>query len=323
MDEKPLPPGKSGLPLIGQTLTFLKDEFRFVAENSETHGPIFRANVLGRKAVFLSGPEGTALFNDERYVQRAGGMPDFVEEIFGGKSLPLLDGDVHRARKQQVLGAFQRDAIESYVPLLQACIERWLARRQKGGEFQAAVQLKNLALEGIARTMLSIEPGPELDTIIDSFGVLTKGFAGLPISLPGTRFTRALAARDRILDLLRAQVERHRARDFGDGLSRVLTRTAADGSKISDENAVLELHHFNMAGYLVYCHICALLCELSRHADVRARLTAEVDSAGKGALTAAKLDGMPYLDCVVKELKRFTPLIPVQGVGLLFTFVIS
>lgn len=311
MDEKPLPPGKSGLPLIGQTLTFLKDEFRFVAKNTETHGPIFRANVLGRKAVFLSGPEGTALFNDENYVQRAGGMPDFVEEIFGGKSLPLLDGEVHRARKQQVLGAFQRDAIESYVPLLQACIERWLARRQKGGEFQAAVELKNLALEGIARTMLSIEPGPELDTIIESFGVLTKGFAGLPISLPGTRFTRALAARDRILELLRAQVRRHRKRDFGDGLSRVLARTAADGSKISDENAVLELHHFNMAGYLVYCHICALLCELSRHADVRARITAEVDAAGKGALTAAKLDAMPYLDCVVKELKRFTPLVPV------------
>ena len=29
----------------------------------------------------FSGPEGTALFNDERYVQRAGGMPDFVEEM--------------------------------------------------------------------------------------------------------------------------------------------------------------------------------------------------------------------------------------------------
>jgi cytochrome P450 len=74
---------------------------------------------------------------------------------------------------------------------------------------------------------------------------------------------------------------------------------------------VLELHHFNMAGYLVYCHICALLCELARHADVRARITAEVDAAGKGALTATKLDAMPYLDCVVKELKRFTPLVPV------------
>jgi retinoid hydroxylase len=314
-EKKPLPPGKTGLPLLGQTLSFLKDQFRFIDGGVAQHGPIFRSHVLGRNAVFLSGPEGTARFNDEADVQRAGGMPDFVEQFFGGKSLPLLDGDAHRARKQQVLGAFRREAIESYLPPMQAMIERWLEKLKNGGEFRAAQQFQRLALEAIARNMLSIEPGPELDTVIDSFAVLAAGFSGLPISLPGTRFTRALAARDRTFEVLRAAVRRHRERTYDDGLQRILDTVAGDGSRISDEDVVLELHHFNIAGYLIYTHFCALLVELHRSPEVRARLTAEVDAAAPrevtGPLTAAQLDGMKYLDQVVKELKRFTPFVPV------------
>ncbi len=309
---KPLPPGKTGLPFLGQTLTFLKDEFRFVAEGVATHGPIFRSNVFGRNAVILAGPEGTACFNNEADVQRADSMPGFVEQFFGGKSLPLLDGNTHRARKQQVLGAFSREALESYLPAMQAITERWLESLKNSGEFRAAEQFKNLALETIARNMMSIEPGPELTTIAESFKVLVAGFAGLPISLPGTRFTKALAARDRTFEVLRAAVKRHRDRSFNDGLSRVLDQASADGGKMSDDNAVLELHHFNIAGYLIYTHFCALLLELHRNSTVRARLQAEVDAAARsGALSIALLDGMVFLNEVVKEIKRFTPLIPV------------
>src|SRR6185369_12273083 len=97
------------------------------------------------------------LFNDESRVQRAGGMPEFVERFFGGRSLPLLDGDAHRARKQQVLGAFRREAIESYLPALQGVIERFLEKLKNGGEFRAPDQFKRLVLEAIARSILSIE----------------------------------------------------------------------------------------------------------------------------------------------------------------------
>src|SRR5438093_1472517 len=126
--DKPLPPGNTGLPLLGETLALLGDNYRFVSERVARHGPIFRSRVLGREAAFLAGAEGTAVFNDESLVQRAGGMPDFIERFFGGKSLPLLDGDTHRTRKQQVLAAFSRPALESYVPGMQATVERWLAR---------------------------------------------------------------------------------------------------------------------------------------------------------------------------------------------------
>ena len=43
-----LPPGDGpGLPILGQTLTMLKNGFAFVEEGARRHGPIFRARVFG------------------------------------------------------------------------------------------------------------------------------------------------------------------------------------------------------------------------------------------------------------------------------------
>jgi retinoid hydroxylase len=306
--EKPLPPGSSGLPLLGETLALLGDNYGFVRDRVAKHGPIFRSRVLGRDAAFLAGAEGTALFNDEDLVQRAGGMPDFIEQFFGGKSLPLLDGTTHRARKEQVMAAFSRAALESYVPGIEATVARWLARLAAGGEFRAADRFKTLALETIGKSIFGLDPGPELDIIIREFATLTAAFSALPIDLPGTKFRKALAAKERIFDVLRAVIRRHHETPHDDGLGRILAADSKDGKRISDDGALLEVHHFNLAGYLIYTLFCALLVELDRQPKLRERLAAEV-AAVKGPLDLATLDAMPLLNQVVREAKRFTPFV--------------
>src|SRR5262245_39382566 len=114
----PLPPGRSGLPLLGETLPFLKDGFGFIASRVATHGPVFRTHSLGRKAVVIAGPEASGRFIDP-VVQRAGSMPPHVQELFGGHSLPLLDGAQHLTRKAFVLEAFTREAMAFYLPVMQ------------------------------------------------------------------------------------------------------------------------------------------------------------------------------------------------------------
>src|SRR5258707_1089501 len=95
-DAKPLPPGRSGLPLLGETHLLLRDGFGFVEERARRYGPIFRTRILGRKTAVITGPEATALFIDSGKVQRSGSMPGHIQALFGGLALPVLDGDVHR-----------------------------------------------------------------------------------------------------------------------------------------------------------------------------------------------------------------------------------
>jgi len=39
----PLPPGEAGLPLIGETLAFVSDGYRFIDQRLSRHGPVRRA----------------------------------------------------------------------------------------------------------------------------------------------------------------------------------------------------------------------------------------------------------------------------------------
>ena len=310
-----LPPGRSGLPLLGETLGFAKNPFGFIERRLAEHGRVFRTHVLGRPTVVIAGPDATGRFIEPAAVMRAGSMPANIEAIFAGRSLPLLDSAEHRARKTLVLAGFSREALAAYLPAMQAiterAFERWAAAGRAGGEVRWLDELKRLSIEVICTTVIGMEPGDEMDRLREDYGVLTAGFTALPIDLPGTRYRRALRARDRILAVLERRVRERRAAPAGDGLGRMLSARTAEGVTLEDADAVLELHHVVIAGYIVFAELGAMVRQLTLHPDVRARLAAEVARAApSGALTPAGLAAMPALREVVMEVKRVTPIIP-------------
>ena len=304
MTTAPLPPGRSGLPLLGETLAFAKNPFRFLDERLAAHGRIFRTNVLGRKTVVVAGPEAAGRFIDGSVVMREGSMPPHVQELFGGRSLPLLDGDVHAARKNVVLQAFTREAMASYLPIIQSTIERSFAAWSGAGEIRWLDEMKRLAIEVICTTFAGLPAGEEMERLRSDYDVLTRGFATLPINLPGTPYRKALKARDRILAVLRRIVRERRAAPRDDGLSRIVK-----AGNVSDDDLALELHHIVVAGFIVYGELVAIVRQLTEHPDVRERL--KTDVAGSGPLTLETLASMHSLMQFVSEVKRLTPIVPV------------
>lgn len=308
---KPLPPGSTGLPLVGETLAFAKNPFQFIDERLAKHGRIFRTRVLGRDAAVISGPDAAGRFIDTRTVVRADSMPPHIQELFAGRSLPLLDGEVHRTRKSIVNQAFTRAAITAYLPQMQACVERAFGEWTRGGEIRWLDEMKRLAIEVICTNIIGLQPGAEMDALRRDYGTLTDGFATLPINLPGTRYRKALQARDRIMAFLRKTVRERRAAPTADGLSRILAGAALPGSAVGDDDIALELHHIVIAGFIVFAELGAMVLQLTQHPDVRAKLAAEIAATSSdGPITLEGLMKMPYLLQVVNETKRLTPIIP-------------
>ena len=309
--DSPLPPGRTGLPLLGETLTFVKNPFSFIEQRLGAHGRVFRSHILGRPTAIIAGPEATGHFIDSSRIMREGSMPPHVQELFGGRSLPLLDGEAHRARKTLVLQGFSRAAISAYVPEMQAIIERAFERWSAQGEMRWLDELKRLAIEVICTTVIGMQPGEEMDQLRRDYATVLNAFAALPIPLPGTRYSKALKARDRILAALAGRVRERRAHPADDGLTRILQARTAEGVAISDDEAVLELHHVVIAGYIIFNELGAIVQQLTRHPDVRARLREEVERlVPASALTLESLTAMPYLRQVLMEVKRLCPIIP-------------
>jgi cytochrome P450 len=316
--EKPWPPGRDGLPLLGETHLLLRDGFGFVEQRSRRYGPIFRTRILGRPTAVITGPDATALFIDSRKVQREGSMPAHIQTLFGGRALPVLDGDVHRERKHFIMAAFSQDALVGYLPIMQRLMAQYFQRWAAAGEIGWVDQWKQLSLETICETLMGIPPGPTLDELRGLYDTFFRGLGALPIPLPGTAFSRAKRVLRRILAIHRANVDAHVAAPRDDGLSRTLAaRSPLDGGAPALEDVAREQHHLVLAGLIVWGWMATLIAELDQHPEMRQRLTDEIarlappSPAATPPVTLPQLEGLAYLDQLTREVRRLSPVVHV------------
>jgi cytochrome P450 len=310
MADAPLPPGGTGLPLLGETLSMLKNGFAFVEAGARKHGPVFQTRIFGKPTAVVSGPEASGLFIDSRRVQRSGAMPSHIETLFAGRSLPLLDGDEHSDRKRLVMAAFTREALAAYLPAMQSLIGESIAQWSREGELRLLDEFKRLAIETIAATMLGLSRGPTLDRVLADYDLVTAGFASLPIPLPGTAFTRAKQALARILAVFETCVRDHQAAPKDDGLSRILAAKTEAGRSITMEEVKRELHHIVVAGLIVWAWFVNAVLELGKRPDLRDRLMREIQALDpKAPLTLEALGRMHELQMISMEIRRLSPIV--------------
>ncbi|HVZ72320.1 MAG TPA: cytochrome P450 [Polyangia bacterium] len=310
----PLPPGSSGWPYLGELPEFLKDGYGFVETRTQKYGPIFRTKILGRPAAVISGADASGLFVDQKLVQRSGAMPSHIQTLFGGRALPVLDGDEHHERKAFIMSAFTEEALAGYLPTLQTLVERSLASWATGQEISWLAGFKRLAIEGICTTILGLPSGPVVDAVARDYEIIVGGFTSLPVPLPGSAFSRAKAALARVLAVYEKNVRERLASpktSARDGLDHILAaRSARDGRQISVDEAKMELHHIVVAGLIVWAWFVTSVRELELHPDVRERLRAEVTALPR-VLTLDALARAHELQKVTMELRRLSPVVQV------------
>src|SRR5438105_14875596 len=141
-----LPPGNMGLPLIGETLSFINNVFGFHETRQKRYGNIFKSSVLGRKVVFLAGTEGSEAFYNDDNVSRSQAHPPPVVELFGGINTGMIDGAKHFALKSIALTAFDHKAIATYLPDIQRLIQSGLSALAEKEEFSAVAELRRISI---------------------------------------------------------------------------------------------------------------------------------------------------------------------------------
>ena len=117
------------MPLLGETLSFAKNPFRFIEERLATHGRIFRSNVLGRKTVVVAGPEAAGAVHRSAASSCA---KDRCRRTCRSSSAAAVcrcsTARCTSARKSLVLQAFTRAALAAYLPMMQQTVERYFER---------------------------------------------------------------------------------------------------------------------------------------------------------------------------------------------------
>jgi retinoid hydroxylase len=309
----PLPPGSFGLPLVGESLQFIFDR-DFATKRMEKHGRIFKTNILGKPTVVMSGVEANKfiLSTGFDHFNWRDGWPNSFRELLG-ESLFLQEGEEHQRNRRLLMPAFHGKALVNYVDTICEITEWYLQKWETLGEFTWLWEFKQLTFEIASIILIGAKPGENTQTLSQDISALTQGFFAIPWKLPQTTYSKAIAARDRLLAHIETVVLERQQHPTNDALGLLVQSVDEEGNRLSMEELKVQALLLLFAGHETTTSLVTFLCmALAQNPDVMAKAKGEQQAIGINTpLTLESLKQMTYLDRVLHETERLYP--PVVG----------
>jgi cytochrome P450 len=287
-------------------------------ESREKFGDAFSVKFVGfeRPMVMISDPEAIKAL----YTERDNGLPPgrniVLEPIMGSRSVLLLEGSDHLARRKLILPAFHGERMRSYEPVVSEIVSAEIDSWPFGEEFPIHSRMQAVTLEVILRVVFGVSDGPRLEQLrgmlgkvlmetaspmAQLVGLATRRFGGRG---PWAKFEGQLKAVD---ELLYAEIGERRSEsgleDRDDILSALMLARFEDGGTMDDRELRDQLMTLLLAGHETTATALAWTFDLLlRHAAPFQRLR---DSLEEGE--------DDYLRATIAESLRLRPVIPLAG----------
>jgi cytochrome P450 len=344
--KRELPPGPSGIPFVGNTFQFRRDQLGFLLSLQRTYGRMATVHIGKTPVVLLFRPEHVRYvltLNPRNFTNRevSGGLIfgnllilSLLARSFSGKGavnlqdfvgdgLLTTDGDFHDRHRRLVQGAFARRRVENHAGLIvhytQDALERW----SNGDVVDLAHEIQAVILRIMAKILLDEDVrdsglGPLMDGVLAEPVNLLEGILSLKVNLPFTPYARRMALLRQADDFVYSIIDRRRAdnRDRGDVLSIMLHADGeTDATALTRREIRDELVSLIAAGHETTTNSLAwTFYLLARYPAVLQQVLGEIQSVlGSRDPEVADLSNLGYLDCVVKESMRLYPSAWTQG----------
>ncbi|MBA2546533.1 MAG: cytochrome P450, partial [Solirubrobacterales bacterium] len=310
-----LPPGPT-LPPALQTARFIARPVPLMERTRREFGGTFTLSLLPiGKAVFISDPPSIkALFSADRVNTIAAGRNVVLKPLLGERSLLLLEGDDHLARRKLMLPPFHGERMRAYEQAMEEVTELEVERWPVGEPFPLHPAMQSITLDVIMSAVFGVAEGRRqklrqalLDILAATRSPMMAGIT-FPVVRELPRF-RALRRQVEATDeLLGAEIAEHRSspglEQNEDILSLLISARDENGEGMDDRELRDQLMTLLMAGHETTATALAWTFDLLfRRADAMGRLREEV-AAG---------DGTKYLDAVIEEALRLRPVVPFTG----------
>ncbi len=306
----PLPPGQRGLPLIGETLAFLRSSSEFIAARRRRYGRIFRTQLFGNPTVALVGSEANRfiLSDGMQHFSWREGWPSNFHNLLG-RSLFLQDGEEHRNRRNLLMPAFHSKALAGYLTVVEERLLESLDRWKRLQRFAWYDEFRRLTFEMASVLFLGSDLGPDLERLTQRVSEWTGGLIALPIPLPFTPYGRALRAREELLEYLDRAVQQRIERPTTDALSLLVQSRDENGNGLSREELKAQALLLVAAGHESTTSLLTSLFQvLATHPDILEKARAEQLALGiLGSVTLDHVKQMNYLEQVMREVERCYP----------------
>jgi cytochrome P450 len=313
-----LPAGSTAVSW-SHTARIISDPLNLLLEHERRYGPVFTIRLLHEPIVWAIGAEVNhqILVSDfDAFQWREGRFADLWMLL--GDGLLNTDGAYHRDFRMLMLPAFHREYIER---VSETMVEEALAaagRLEEGQIVDVYRWVRELAMRIALRGLLGLEATGGRERALAETFEASLAIHGEPVlmqllPLPGGPLRRAIAARQTLDALVRAEIEERRRRgDPGNGvLGLLLAATDDAGAPLSTGAVRDQAVTLLFAGHdTTTTTFTFLVHELGQNPAVRSAVEDELDRVVVGGVPApVQLDGqaLPGLERALKETLRCYP----------------
>jgi cytochrome P450 len=306
-------PGSSGPPLVGHTLSFMRDGHALMDRSRLRYGDVFRINLLGRASVVFLTPQATReIFLDPgRVLSSEGGWQSSIGTLFR-RGLMLRDFDDHRLHRRVMQQAFSRSAMTGYMGTIHDVVRREVGRLGPG-PIDMYQFMKRLNLAIAAEVFVGEAMGPQADRVTAAFvAAVLASLAPLRLDVPGTVYGRGMRGRRELEAYFGRLVHQRRTGPSGqDLLSRLAHATTETGAQLPVDEVVDHMIFLMLAAHdTTTSALSVLLWELARNPLEQQRVVAEVSAFGDQQVTLDNHRELVLVGRALQEAMRLAPPVP-------------
>ncbi|HEX2086810.1 MAG TPA: cytochrome P450 [Solirubrobacteraceae bacterium] len=308
-----LPPGPTESPTV-QMLRWLVRPISFMEDCRRRYGDAFSVSFLGFQTpmVMLSDPEAIRGLYSNPENTLPPGRTLALRPIMGSRSLLLLEGREHLARRRLMLPPFHGERMRAYEGTVREVVARDVDGWPEGRPFALHPRMQAVTLEVILRAVFGVTDEGHRDRLAERLGRLLGATSSFGLQV-GFLLARRLGGPDPLerLEALKAEIDAlladeiaaRRADPREDILSLLVAARFEDGEPMADEEIRDQLMTLLLAGHETTATGLAWTFDLLlRHPHVLERLTAAVDGGDDA-----------YVRAVVTESLRLRPVVPIAG----------
>jgi cytochrome P450 len=180
-----LPPEHASRPSV-QTLRWFFRPIEFFEDARRRYGETFGIRFLGFKTplYFTSDPAATKAIYSNRANTMPPGRAATLEPVMGTRSILLLDGAEHLARRKLMLPPFHGERMRAYQAVIEDEIRREVDRWPLNRQFSIHPRMQSVTLEVILRAVFGVTDAARQERMRFALGALPVREMGPLAQLP-------------------------------------------------------------------------------------------------------------------------------------------
>ncbi|MEM9153358.1 MAG: cytochrome P450, partial [Cyanobacteria bacterium P01_F01_bin.3] len=302
---KPTPPGRLGLPILGESISYLRNPEEFILQRQQRYGNVFKTHLFGSPNVVLIGADAVQfLFSNDGKKLEMMNTPNF-ETLLGEKSIGVQIGSAHQVLRRQLFQAFQPRALARYTVTMEVVTQQYLKKWEKMGDLTWYEELKKYTLDIACRLFIGVSTAAD-ESLEKVYETWSKGLLAPPVRFPGSPLDKAIRARESLLARFDQLIDQRQERSLEeqDVLSILLAAKDESGNLLGREDIKDNVLAMLIAGHETLTSALTSLCLLlAQHPEVLMNVRAEQEQLGLPTqLTQDTLKRMTYLEQVIKEV---------------------